>query len=271
MTLVDVDNAQRVEAASWALANGLQFLWGNTASRDPHAAPSLVWRFEPETQDRLTGATVLHRGTTRASIYLPAGAGLLAALALAEGLQSLFRGRVYAGSMTLDTITIEIFGREAGSYRVDVSIPWEYDEQRIPQGAVGLYETPGAIVAYQAARQLWELRVRAPLSLVTHFDSSPPADVVAPFAVVRFRTLQPIPVEIRTLRVPGRLLVNLHEPLGAGVTAGSETADAIVRAFDEVSYRGVIFHTPAINVIGRTPIETWQVNVRLPFHYEVRT
>ena len=155
MTLEQVEAAQRVEAQTWAVANGLAFIWGNGAARDPHAQPSLVWQFLPESQERVTPATVVHTGRTEGRIYLPAGTGLIDAIALAESLQALFQGRIFAGSDTQDEIEITNRGRDGLSWRVDVSIPWEWDEKRIPQGTVGIHETPGAVIAYQAVRQLW--------------------------------------------------------------------------------------------------------------------
>lgn len=271
MTLTQVENAQRVDAASWAVANGLVFVWDNSTVKRVHDQPTLVWLFNTDTSEPLTTASLEHRGAVNASIYMPAGSGAVEAITLAESLAELFRGRVYQGSEILDEIAITMRGREGASYRVDVQIPWTYREDRIPQGAIGLYETPGALVAYQAVRQLWETRVRAPLSLKTYFDNTPSAVPSPPFAIARFRTLQPIPVELGTLRVNGRLLVALHDNLGDGLAFAEEAITTMVGAFSECMHRGVFFGTPLVNRIGRTPNNTWQANVRLPFYYEVRT
>jgi hypothetical protein len=271
VTLEQIEAAQRVEASTWAVANGLTLIWGNGAARDPHAQPSLVWQFLPGSQRRVTAATVLHTGRTEGRIYLPAGTGIVDALALAESLESLFRGRIFAGSEMLDEIEVTNRGRDGASWRVDVSIPWEWDEKRIPQGTVGIHETPGAVIAYQAVRQLWEQHVRGPLGLVTHWNNEAPKTAQPPFCLAGFRTLQPIGIEMRTIRVPGRVLAGLHVELGTGTAAAEAAITAITRAFDQITYRGIEFGTPLVNRIGRSPINTWQANVRLPFHYDVRT
>lgn len=272
MTLVDVENAMRVEAQTWAQTNSLAFAWDNASPKDAHVAKTLAWAFLPREPERLTDSLVVHQGIARARLYVPAGSGALVALQLAESLQSQFRGRVFAGGSTLDEVAIEHVGREGPSYCVDVLIPWEFDERRIPIGAVGLHEVPGAVIAYQAFRQRWEQTVRAPLSLKSFFDNSPPADTEPPpWAFAAFRTLQPVPIEMQTIRVPGRVLVALNHALGTGVQASNTVAAAIVRAFDQATFRGVCFGTPLVRRIGRTPAETWQTNVRLPFHYDVRT
>lgn len=272
MALRDVENALRVEAAAWAQSNGLQFHWQNTGAKNPHSGESVAWRFEPGDSERLTASLVQHRGRAEARIYVPAGVGVVRALQLAESIESQFRGRIFAGGVVQDEIAIAKVGREGSSYRTDVLIPWEYDERRVPQGATGLHETPGAVVAYQGFRQRWEARVRAPLSLRTFFDNSPPEDdAPPPWAYATFRTLQPVPVELQTIRVPGRVIAALNFPLGAGV-ANCETAiTTIVQAFDECSFRGTHYGTPVVTRVGRTPLETWQANVRLPFYYEVQT
>lgn len=272
MALADVENAMRVEAAAWAQSNGLQFHWQNAAPKNPHSGESVAWRFLPAGGDRLTGSLVQHRGTAEARVYVPAGVGVVRALQLAESIESLFRGRVYAGGIVQDEIAIVKVGREGSSYRMDVVIPWEFDERRVPQGVVGVHETPGAAIAYQAFRQRWESRVRAPLGLRTFFDNSPPDDDVAPpWAYATFRTLQPVRIEVRTIRVPGRVIAALNHPLVGGVANSEAAITAIVHAFDECSFRGIHFGTPSVTRVGRTPLDTWQANIRLPFDYEVHT
>lgn len=271
MTIADVEHGQRVEAAAWAQVNGLQFVIDNDAEYDPHAQPTLVWLFKPDGNERLTRTDVEHRGTAEGQIYFTGGSGALPAIQLAESLLELFRGRVYAGSSMLDEARIMVQGREGTSFRVDVVIPWEWHEKRVPQGAVSLYETPGAAIAYQAYRQRWETLVRAPLGLTTYYDNNPPETAVTPFAWNRFRTLQPIGIELQTILVPGRILSALHYPLGTGVADAKEAIDTITNAFDECTHRGIQFGTPLVNRIGRTPSNTWQALVRLPFKYEVRT
>lgn len=271
MTLIDAENAMRVEAQTWAQANAVEFAWDNGPPKDPHTAPTIEWQFRQAEPERITGATLKRNGVARGRIYVPAGSGALAALQLAESLQDLFRGRAYVGAEILDEVHIDQVGRDGPSYVVEISIPWEFDERRIPQGAVGLQETPGAVIAYQAFRQRWESLVRAPLSLRTFFDNSPPEAEPAPWALAKFRTLEPVPVEMQVIRVPGRVIVALNFPLGAGLQACETAATTIEHAFDQVTFRGICFGTPVVTRVGRTPADTWQTNVRLPFHYDVRT
>jgi hypothetical protein len=271
VTLLDVENAQRADAASWALANGLLFAFDNDRAVDVHRQPTLVWLFRPSDRPRLTGETVLHSGDVEARIYVPAGTGAMDALELAEALQAHFRGKLYAGSPTLDEARIDLVGREEASYRVDVSIPWEFHERRVPQGVTSPWEQPGAVVAMQAVRELWHTHVTLALGLDSYFDNDPPEGVVLPFAWPRFRLLQPFAVDLSTVRVPGRLVAALHFPLGTGVAEHQPKVEAVAAAFDQRTHRGVVFQTPTVNRIGRTPFDSWQANVRLPFYYDVRT
>lgn len=272
MTRADVENALRVEAQTWAQANALVFAWDNADPKNPHAAKTLAWSFQPAEPEQLTDLVVQHRGTVEAEVYVGAGDGALEALQLAEGLRSLFAGRVYAGGETLHEVRIDPVGRVGTSFVVSVSIPWEFAERRVPRGAVGLHETPGAVIAYQAFRQRWEQMVRAPLSLRTFFDNSPPsAAEQPPWAFASFRLLAPVRLETTTIRVPGRVIAALNFSQGIGVQACEVATAAIERAFHQITFRGVCFATPTVTRVGRTPADTWQTNVRLPFHYDVRT
>ncbi len=270
MALSDVDNAMRLAAQAWATANGLAFRWDNTPAQSI-TQKTLAYAFRPFEGGRLTGATVRTSGTVVAALYVPAGTGIIDGLTLGESLLAAFKGQVFAGADVLDEASVARVGREGANYRIDVVIPWEFDETRVPQGAVGPHQTPGMLVAYQAFRARYEAKVRAPLALKTFFDNSPVEEnEPPPWAIATFRTLQPLPVELRTLRVPGRVIVAFNYPLGTGVAACEVAISTVVRAFDECSFSGVTFGTPVVNRVGRTPKETWQANVRLPFHYEVR-
>lgn len=271
MPLTDVANAMRAAAATWAQGRGLAFAWDNGPPRDPHAAATVVWSFEPGPADRLTGEVVRATGFAVADVWVPAGSGALVALGHAEHLLGVFRGQEFAGAVVLAEGHVGSIDRDAGSYVVEVRIPWEFDERRVPQGVVGSYAPPGVVAAYQAFRERWEARVRAPLALPTFFDNSPPASQAPPWALCAFRILQPNPVETTTLRVPGRVIAALNHPIGAGVSGSEAAIGTIVRAFDQCSFRGLTFGTPEVTRVGRTPDETWQANVRLPFHYEVTT
>jgi hypothetical protein len=272
VTLADVENAIRVEAKEWADARGLQFAWDNAAPRDPHAQATLVWAWRPAAApEQLTDLQLRHVGVVEAEIFVPPAKGLLEALAHAESLQAQFAGRLFAGGETLAEVAIGGGRREGASYVLPVTLPWEYVERRVPRGAVGVHETPGAASAYQAFRQRWESLVRAPLSLRSFFDNSPAATEAPPWALVGWKLLEPIRIETSTLRVPGRALVALCHPAATGVQAANLAASTIERAFHQVTFRGVCFGTPSVTRVGRTPADTWQTNVRLPFHYDVRT
>lgn len=271
MALSDVDNAMRTAARAWALANGLAFTWDNVPARDG-AAKSLVWLFRPTQTSRLTGHTARTIGVIDASIQVPAGSGLVDALVLAKGLADEFRRESFAGAVVLDEIAIAPAGPVGASFAVSVRIPWDHDERRVPQGVVEPAASTNVVLAYQDFRARWDSKVRAPLALPSFFDNSPEVDAaVPPWALVSWRTLEPVAVEMRTLRVPGRVIAALNYPSGIGVEAAETAIRTIVRAFDECSFRGVTFGTPVVTRAGRTPLDTWQANVRLPFHYEVRT
>lgn len=271
MTLAAAENAMRLEAQAWAEDAGLQFAWDNGEPKNVHATPTLVWEFERAQPDRYGTTTLAHAGIARGLVYVPAGSGGLVALQRAESLRDLFAGRIYAGAQTGSEVAIDFEGRDLTSYVASVTIPWQYEERRIPTGPVS-YETPGAVVAYQAFRQRWEQLVRAPLSLRTIFDDSPSGDTGSPpWALALMRLFAPTRVEVQTMRVAGRVLVALNHPLGTGVQAANTAADTIERAFNECCFRGIHYGTALVNRVGRTSIGTWQTNIRLPFYYEVRT
>jgi len=271
LALSDVDNAMRGVAKAWAHANGLEFVWDNSPALQP-TGPTLEWAFRSSGSRRLTASTVRTTGVIEAGILVPVGEGLVGGLTRAASLKAAFLGGVFAGASVLDEIATTPSGRHQGTrYRIAVRIPWEFDERRVPQGVVGPHEAPGELAAYQAFRGRWEQEVRAPIALRTFFDNSPAVDdAVPPWALAVWRTLEPIPREMGTLHVPGRVIVALNFPAGSGVDAAEAAITTIVRAFDECSFRGLTFGTPVVTRVGRTPNETWQANVRLPFHYEVR-
>lgn len=272
MTLAALENGMRSAAAAWASANGLAFAWDNSPPRNPHSAKTLVWSFRIFSQDRITGSLVLVQGEAVGRIYVPAGTGALDGLALADGLQATFAGMVYGGGDVGPEIAIRHLGREEQSYVFEVAIPWSIDEHRIPIGAIGEQGAPGAADAYQAFLARWEQTVRAPLGLRSFFDNSPPSNGDAPpWALVSFRLLGPVAVDMATTRVPGRVIAALNFPLGTGLTDCEAAVATIQRAFDQTTFRGLVFGTPSVTRFGRTPIDTWQTNVRLPFHYDVRT
>jgi hypothetical protein len=88
---------------------------------------------------------------------------------------------------------------------------------------------------------------------------------------VSIRFLNPVRLESRTLRMPGSVIAALNHSLGTGVQAANLAASTIEKAFHQLTIRGISFGTPVPTRVGRTPNDTWQTNVRLPFHYDVRT
>lgn len=278
MTLLAMENALRVAGEAWATSHGLAFVWDNAVAKDPRAVPTLVWEWRPAAPEQLTDLVVRHRGVVDAAVYVAGGTGMLSAdgrgaLQLAESLVGEVAGRLFGGGETLTRVTIGAGRRDGTSYVVPVSIPWEFDERRVPLGAVGPQGIPGAVAAYQAFRERWHQKIAsAPLSLQTFFDNAPPAGTEPPpWAFASFKLLQPVPLEVDSQRVPGRVIAALNFALGSGVAACAAAADAIARAFHQCTVRGICFGTPEVARIGRTPLNTWQTNVRLPFHYDVRT
>jgi len=271
VALSDVANAMEDAARAWATGESVAFLPGNAppATATP---PALVWQFRPSSTARLTNATERVTGTADAEVHVAAGTGVAAAYTLAESLSAEFRGKSYAGADMLDEPTIRDIGRQGNNYRVAVSLPWEFDDTRIPQGIVGVRIAANTITAYRSIRDRWDAAVATPLGIPTYFDNAPDAlPVSPPFALASFQALTPLQLEVRTVRIPGRLLVATNFPLGAGEAASRAASETIVQAFDQCSFDGLTFGTPSVTVIGRTPAETWQSNVRLPFHFEVQT
>lgn len=266
-----VENAMRAAAKSWADANSLVFAWDNATPRDPDAAPTLRWRFGIDDPEQLTDQVVRRSGQVEAAIVLPAASGSHRALALAESLRAEFAGVAFAGGEALAEASIRIDWRDGPSFVVTVLLPWEYYEQAVPSGSVGAVEDATAQVAIEAVRARWNDLIATPLTLRSFFDNSPPAATEPPpWAFVSVGLLAPTRIEIGTMRFPGRAVAALHHPLGDGVLAANTAASAVAIAFHQVAFRGITFGTPSVTRVGRTPVDTWQTNVRLPFHYDVR-
>ena len=70
--------------------------------------------------------------------------------------------------------------------------------------------------------------------------------------------------------MPGRVIAALNLPIATGVQVANTAAPAIAAAFTDCTVRGVVFGTPVTTRVGPTPLNTWQTNVRLPFHYDQR-
>jgi hypothetical protein len=264
------ENALRLEASEWAQGAGLVFVWDNAAPRDPHAAKTLDWQFEPGQPEQLTSLQVRHRCSVNASIYVPAGSGMVAALQLAESLRQAMAGLRVAGGEVLAEVEIGAARRDGPSCVIDVRLPCLLDVRRVPLGAFGAQLQASALTAYQAFRARWESRIRAPLNLPTYWDDSPPASPTPPWAWASWRTLEPVPLEIGSLRVPGRVIVAMNHALGSGVQAANSAASAIEASFHQCTFGGLVFGTSVVTRPGRTLIDTWQTNVRLPFHYDQR-
>lgn len=271
MTVAAVENALRVAASNWAGKNGFAFAWDNGPSVDPTAVPTLVWSFQVADEGPRTIGTVVANGFAVGTVYLPAGRGALALLQVAENLRDTLAGGTFGGGETGRDVQIGQVQRNGTSVLVEVSIPWELDEARRIVGPIGPQGEASESLAYQAFRERWDALVRQPLNLRTFFNDSPPdASVVPPWCLASWRTLLPVQLEGGLQRVPGRVIAALHYPQATGVQAANTAASVIASAFHQCTVRGVVFGTPSTNRVGRTPLNTWQTNVRLPFHYDVR-
>ncbi len=271
MTVADLENALRVAASTWAGVNGYAFAWDNGPPVDPRAAPTLVWTFQTESEERLTGDVVLAEGVATGTLWLPAGRGAVSAIAIAKSLRDAVAGQAFGDGETGSDAAIGPMRRDGPSLLIDVRVPWELDERRRVVGAVGVQGEASDVVAYQAFRERWEQLVRVPLNMRTFFDDSPPdATLAPPWCLASWRTLRPIPLEKHLQRVPGRVIAALNLPLATGVQVANTAAPAIAAAFTDCTVRGVVFGTPVTTRVGPTPLNTWQTNVRLPFHYDQR-
>lgn len=271
MTVAAVENALRVAASNWAGKNGFAFSWDNGPVVDPTTVSTLVWSFQTADESPRTIGTVVANGFAVGAIYLPSGRGALALLEVADNLRDSLAGGTFAGGETGDDVQIGPVQRDGTSVVVEVSFPWELDEARRIVGPIGAQGEASASAAYQAFRERWDALVRIPLGLRSFFDDSPPdATLAPPWCFASWRTLSPVQLEGGLQRVPGRVIAALNFPMATGVQAANTAASAIATAFHQCTVRGVVFGTPATNRVGRTPLNTWQTNVRLPFHYDVR-
>ena len=271
MTVAAVENAMRVAASNWASKNGFAFAWDNGPVVDPTAVPTLVWEFQVADESPRTIGTTVATGFAVGTLYLPAGRGALIALQVAENLRDSIAGGTFAGATAEPDASIGPLARDGISMTVEVSIPWELDEPRRVVGAIGVQGEASDSLAYAAFRERWDALVRVPLGLRSFFDDSPPdAALTPPWCFASWRTLTPVQLEGGLQRVPGRVIAALNYPLATGVQAANTAASAIASAFHQCTVRGVVFGTPATERVGRTPLNTWQTNVRLPFHYDVR-
>ena len=69
-------------------------------------------------------------------------------------------------------------------------------------------------------------------------------------------------------RTKGIAVVKLFQPLGEGDKDIREMADFILSEFRTVTDTGVVFVTPRKVTVGRRD-DFWQVNVIIPFYYDV--
>lgn len=261
----------RVEAQAWAVENGLQFAWDNSSPLDEDRASTLVWEWRESVPVNLTLSRVLHQGTATGRIVVEAAGGL-AAVTLATSLRDRFAGKLFGGGEAKAAVEIRSLGRQDSTSAMAVIIPWEIDLVQVPLGRVAAGAQATELSAYQAFRARWEQRVRAPLGLPSFFDDSPPKDTDnPPWALCGWRTFRPVQIEQALQRVPGRVIAALSHRLGTGVREANLAAGAIVRAFHECSFGGLVFGTAEVSRIGRSRLNTWQTNVRLPFHYDQRT
>lgn len=270
MTLAAAESALRVAAKAWADANSFAFHWDNAAPREV-TGRLLSWAFQTEDSGNITDLIVQHQGRIEASLWLPAGEGAALAVQLAESLREEFVGNIYAECEILDESGLTPIGRSGPRFGVMVSLHFEMFERTIPGGPVGAYEDPTAALAFEAVRERWESQVRAPLLLRTFYDNAPPdAAEPPPWAFVSVKLLRPVRLETTSVRVPGRAIAALNHAPGIGVQDANNAASLASAAFHQCTIKGICFGTPSVQRVGRTSADTWQTNIRMPFHFDLR-
>lgn len=266
----------RVQASTWATANGMDFVFDNSIGTDPTIQPSqptLVWSFQPDERERLTSGCVEHRGSCVGTIMMPAlpaststGNPVSDRMALANGLVAAFRGQRFADALVLDESAVRTVVAPAPMAAIQVDIAWHYSEATHAGGQLPAASGAGSEQAYNAWRSLWS---GLNLGLTVYFDGIPPGLAVRlPAAICSFSVSPGIPVDMQTTLHTGSVNCGLHYPLETGVQSAHSDVQSIVAAFDSVSVGTVAFGSPRTANIGRTAGDTWQVNVLLPFVFQ---
>jgi hypothetical protein len=215
---------------------------------------------------------VEHEGVATAQVFVHAGQGPVQALTYAQGLKDALGGKIYGEGESLSEVQIDPLERQGASFTVSVVVPWKMCQNYTTGGQVtpALQPQPDMVECYTEIRKAWRDHVQPSLSGVpTYFDNAPSEEVSMPFCMNMISTFPPFAIEMGTLRTEGRIICALHFPPGTGSSALWDAINVIVEAFDSKTYGNIKFKTPVIGRNGRSDINSWQANVRLPFHFEV--
>ena len=267
-----LDNAMWADAQAYASSNGLRADRSSTGAFNPHQSDCIVWSFEPRERNRLTRGKIEHEGVATATVFVHAGKGPVQALTYAEGLKDALRGRIYGEGESMAEVRIDPLDRQGASFTVSVVIPWKLCQSYISGGQITqpLQHQPDMVECYTEIRKAWRDYVQPSLTGVsTYFDNAPSEEISMPFCMNMISTFAPIAIEMGTLRTEGRIISALHFPPGTGFSALWDAVNVVVEAFDSKTYGNIKFKTPVIGRAGRSDINSWQANVRLPFHFEV--
>lgn len=217
---------------------------------------------------------VTHTGQLLVQVLVPISEGQHRALVLVGAVRAAFRAQVLAsGIEILPEPAIVHVGRQDGRMRYDVAIGWRNLHVTDP-GTDGAYEPHTLVSALDAAQELFAAEIEAPATgwagLRTFYGNGPASNSLSlPWCAYYPKPLSPIDREHGpTELVPLRAIVVLHTVADRGWAGADAIVDRIVARHQQRCYRGVIFDTPNVVHVGRTPAVTWQTNIRLPFYIE---
>jgi len=278
VTIADVENSLRVAASVWATANNIQFEFDNSvsASVSNPTTPILMWGFSEMSRDRISSAHVLVEGECRGTILIPVtpddgtSQPVKEHIELVESLLDNFRGKTDSNdTFSLSESRLE-YGSNIGSMRaITAVIEWQWTDNRYVSGSVTApLATKGVDKAYEILRSVWGSRVQSTISTNTFFDGTPGLAIALPACICSFSVLKGRSLEMNSTKSTGQVNVDLHYPLGTGVTSMQLDTELIIQSFDSIEGGGVVFETPQVSRIGRTTEETWHVNVRMPFTFQ---
>lgn len=270
----DLEAALRAAAVAWAAAQGVGFLPENGAPAGPTAVGTyLRWKHRTDGERAMgLGSRIEETGEAVGELLVGVGTGVVALLGHAESLAAALQAAVLPLRAELWPVAAQQrVGKQDAYYRLDVRLRWRQEVVRIAQGGVSAAVTESSANAYAAVCAHWDARVRQPLGLKTFLDNqAPEPGTPPPWALLSYRTLPPATLETRLTVVPGRVIAALNWHAAGGTDpAATDVIEAIKRAFDRVTVRGVKFDVPEATRVGLTPVGTWQANIRLPFAYEV--
>lgn len=108
-----------------------------------------------------------------------------------------------------------------------------------------------------------------------YFD--PPDDSIWARVAVLFSetTQETVGTSQHRYRNPGRLVFSVFAPIHRGEGEALALCDSIAAKFRSVTVSGVVFRTPSVERLGtdsgrgNEKAPTWQINVSIPFYYDV--